>query len=162
MKIAVIGSGISGLSSAYYLSKKHKVDLFEKENHFGGHAHTIDITYNNSHKKKIAVDIGFIVFNHSTYPNLINFFNDNKIEIEKSNMSFSVSVRGKNIEYCGNGLNGIFVNRKNIFNLKFLKMFYEILKFYKECDKIENINDEQTLESFLKKKNYLSILLTII
>ena len=152
MKIAVIGSGISGLSSAYYLSKKHKVDLFEKENHFGGHAHTIDITYNNSHKKKIAVDIGFIVFNHSTYPNLINFFNDNKIEIEKSNMSFSVSVRGKNIEYCGNGLNGIFVNRKNIFNLKFLKMFYEILKFYKECDKIENINDEQTLESFLKKK----------
>ena len=152
MKIAVIGSGISGLSSAYYLSKKHKVDLFEKENHFGGHAHTIDITYNNSHKKKIAVDIGFIVFNHSTYPNLINFFNDNKIEIEKSNMSFSVSVRGKNIEYCGNGLNGIFVNRKNIFNLKFLKMFYEILKFYKECDKIENINYEQTLESFLKKK----------
>ena len=152
MKIAVIGSGISGLSSAYYLSKKHKVDLFEKENHFGGHAHTIDITYNNSHKKKIAVDIGFIVFNHSTYPNLINFFNDNKIEIEKSNMSFSVSVRGKNIEYCGNGLNGIFINRKNIFNLKFLKMFYEILKFYKECDKIENINDEQTLESFLKKK----------
>jgi len=152
MKIAVIGSGISGLSSAYYLSKKHKVDLYEKENHFGGHAHTIDITYNNSHKKKIAVDIGFIVFNHSTYPNLINFFNDNKIEIEKSNMSFSVSVRGKNIEYCGNGLNGIFVNRKNIFNLKFLKMFYEILKFYKECDKIENINDEQTLESFLKKK----------
>ena len=152
MKIAVIGSGISGLSSAYYLSKKHKVDLFEKENHFGGHAHTIDITYNNSHKKKIAVDIGFIVFNHSTYPNLINFFNDNKIEIEKSNMSFSVSVRGKNIEYCGNGLNGIFVNRINIFNLKFLKMFYEILKFYKECDKIENINDEQTLENFLKKR----------
>ena len=152
MKIAVIGSGISGLSSAYYLSKKHKVDLFEKENHFGGHAHTIDIDYNNSDKKKIAVDIGFIVFNHNTYPNLINFFKDNKIEIEKSNMSFSVSVKGKNIEYCGKGLNGIFVNRKNIFNLKFLKMFYEILKFYNECDKIKNINEEKTLESFLKTK----------
>ncbi len=71
MKIAVIGSGISGLSAAYYLSKKHKVDLFEKENHFGGHSHTINISYEE--KKQIAVDIGFIVFNELTYPNLINF-----------------------------------------------------------------------------------------
>ena len=70
MKIAVIGSGISGLSSAYYLSKKHKVDLFEKEDHFGGHAHTIDIDYGNHNKKKISIDIGFIVFNNKTYPNL--------------------------------------------------------------------------------------------
>ena len=71
MKIAVIGSGISGLSSAYFLSKKHKVDLFEKEDHFGGHAHTIDINYDNYNKKKISIDIGFIVFNNKTYPNLI-------------------------------------------------------------------------------------------
>ena len=61
MKIAVVGSGISGLSAAYYLSKKHTVDLFEKENHFGGHSYTIDIEYEE--KKNIAVDIGFIVFN---------------------------------------------------------------------------------------------------
>ena len=65
MKIAVIGSGISGLSAAYYLSKKHKVDLFEKEDHFGGHSYTLDILIN---EKKISVDIGFIVFNHQTYP----------------------------------------------------------------------------------------------
>ena len=71
MKIAVVGSGISGLSAAYYLSKKHTVDLFEKENHFGGHSHTINISYEE--KKQIAVDIGFIVFNELTYPNLINF-----------------------------------------------------------------------------------------
>ena len=74
MKIAVIGSGISGLSSAYYLSKKHKVDLFEKEDHFGGHAHTIDIDYDKAGKKNLPIDIGFIVFNYKTYPNLINFF----------------------------------------------------------------------------------------
>ncbi len=152
MKIAVIGSGISGLSSAYYLSKKHKVDLFEKEDHFGGHAHTIDIDYDKDSKKNLPVDIGFIVFNYKTYPNLINFFSENNIEIEKSNMSFSVSVKGKDIEYCGKGLNGIFINRKNIFNLKFLKMFFEIIKFYNQCDKLNELNDELTLNSFLKNK----------
>ena len=152
MKIAVIGSGISGLSSAYYLSKKHKVDLFEKEDHFGGHAHTIDIDYDKDGKKNLPVDIGFIVFNYKTYPNLINFFSENNIEIEKSNMSFSVSVKGKNIEYCGKGLNGIFINRKNIFNLKFLKMFFEIIQFYNQCDKLNELNDELTLNSFLKNK----------
>ena len=152
MKIAVIGSGISGLSSAYYLSKKHKVDLFEKEDHFGGHAYTIDIDYDKDGKKNLPIDIGFIVFNYKTYPNLINFFSENNIEIEKSDMSFSVSVKGKNIEYCGKGLNGIFINRKNIFNLKFLKMFFEIIKFYNQCDKLNELNDELTLNSFLKNK----------
>ena len=152
MKIAVIGSGISGLSSAYYLSKKHKVDLFEKEDHFGGHAHTIDIDYDKDGKKNLPIDIGFIVFNYKTYPNLINFFSENNIEIEKSDMSFSVSVKGKNIEYCGKGLNGIFINRKNIFNLKFLKMFFEIIKFYNQCDKLNELNDELTLNTFLKNK----------
>ena len=70
MKIAVIGSGISGLSAAYYLSKKHHVYLFEKKDHFGGHSHTIDFLFGT---KKVPVDIGFIVFNYATYPNLINF-----------------------------------------------------------------------------------------
>ena len=70
MKIAVVGSGISGLSAAYYLSKKYHVDLFEREDHFGGHSHTIDLFFD---EKKVSVDIGFIVFNFQTYPNLINF-----------------------------------------------------------------------------------------
>ena len=84
MKIAVVGSGISGLSAAYYLSKKHQVDLFEKDDHFGGHAHTLKISYED--KKEVAVDIGFMVFNKKTYPNLIKFFSENNIEIEKSDM----------------------------------------------------------------------------
>ena len=128
MKIAVIGSGISGLSAAYFLSKRHKVDLFEKDDHFGGHSYTIDVEYEKN--KKISVDVGFIVFNHQTYPNLIDFFKENKIEIEKSNMSFSVCVKDTSIEYCGNGLNGIFANRNNLFNIKFLKMFFDIMNFY--------------------------------
>jgi uncharacterized protein len=135
MKIAVVGAGISGLSAAYYLSKKHKVDLFEKENQFGGHANTIKVAYD--HNKEIAVDIGFMVFNKNTYPNLINFFSENKIEIEKSDMSFSVSVKDSDMEYCGKGLGGIFSNKKNLLNLKFIKMFFEIISFYKNCEKIE-------------------------
>ncbi len=135
MKIAVVGAGISGLSAAYYLSKKHKVDLFEKENHFGGHANTIKVAYKPN--KEILIDIGFMVFNKQTYPNLINFFSENKIEIEKSDMSFSVTVENSDLEYCGKGLGGIFSNKKNLFNPKFLKMFFEILSFYKNCEKIE-------------------------
>ena len=135
MKIAVVGSGISGLSAAHYLSKKHKVDLFEKENQFGGHANTIKVIYD--HNKEIAVDIGFMVFNQKTYPNLINFFSENNVEIEKSDMSFSVTVDGSNLEYCGKGINGIFSNRKNLFDIKFIKMFFEIINFYKKCENID-------------------------
>ena len=149
MKIAVVGSGISGLSAAYYLSKKHKVDLFEKEDHFGGHSHTIDVLINN---KKVSVDIGFIVFNHETYPNLINFFNENHVEIEKSDMSFSVNVKGTNIEYCGKGLRGMFSNKLNILNPKFLRMFFDIINFYRNCDKIKEFKDDITLGEFLVNK----------
>ena len=148
MKIAVIGSGISGLSSAYYLSKKHKVDLFEKQDRFGGHSYTLDIKLND--KEKVAVDIGFMVFNKITYPNLINFFKENEIEIEESDMSFSVTVKGTNIEYCGKGLNGIFSNKGNLLNPKFVKMFFEIISFYKNCENLDpNSLDKITLGEYL-------------
>ena len=150
MKIAVVGAGISGLSAAYYLSKKHKVDLFEKENQFGGHANTIKVAYNPN--KEIPIDIGFMVFNKQTYPNLINFFSENKIEIEKSDMSFSVSESGSDMEYCGKGLWGIFSNKKNLINIKFIKMFFEIINFYKNCEKIEIKKDDQkTLGEYLRE-----------
>ena len=148
MKIAVVGSGISGLSAAYYLSKKHNVDLYEKEDRFGGHSHTIDLNFGT---QKISVDIGFIVFNFKTYPNLINFFKENKIEIEKSDMSFSVSIEDSNFEYCGKGLNGIFSNRSNLLNYKFLRMFFDILNFYKKCDTIQNFDEKITLGEYLSK-----------
>ena len=151
MKIAVIGSGISGLSAAYYLSKKHHVDLFEKEDHFGGHSNTIDIIIDG---KKIPVDVGFIVFNHQTYPNLINFFKEIEVEIEKSDMSFSVSVENSQYEYCGKGLRGIFSNKSNLLNIEFIKMFFDIIKFYKSCDKTSELDEKITLNEFLEKKNW--------
>ena len=149
MKIAVVGSGISGLSAAYYLSKKHNVDLFEKEDHFGGHSYTLDVLVN---EKKVSVDIGFIVFNHQTYPNLINFFLENEVEIEKSDMSFSVSVQDTNFEYCGKGLKGIFSNKSNLFSKNFLKMFFDIIRFYNHCDKISTFEEKTTLGDFLIEK----------
>ena len=151
MKIAVIGSGISGLSAAYYLSKKHHVDLFEKDDHFGGHSYTVDI---NSNEKKISVDVGFIVFNKQTYPNLINFFDEIGVNIEKSDMSFSVSVENSNYEYCGKGLAGIFSNRSNLFNIEFIMMFIDILKFYKACDRISEFDQKISLNDFLIKNKW--------
>ena len=150
MKIAVIGSGISGLSAAYFLSKKFKVDLFEKEDHFGGHSFTYDI---KEHDKVTPVDLGFIVFNKITYPNLVKFFEDLNVPYEKSDMSFSVSIKNTNIEYCGSGLGGIFTNKSNLLNFKFLKMIKEIISFYKIAPTLlkKNIKD-QSLGEFLNDK----------
>ena len=152
MKIAVIGSGISGLGAAHFLSKKHKVDLFEKENHFGGHSYTVEIPTNNQNNL-ISVDLGFIVFNKINYPNLVKFFNTLRVPYEKSNMSFSVSVKNSNIEYSGSGLRGLFSNKYNILNFNFLKMLRDIIFFYNESEKIkESEYKDQTLGNFLKSK----------
>ena len=150
MKIAVIGSGISGLSSAYFLSKKYKVDLYEKEDHFGGHSFTYEIKEDD---KIVPVDLGFIVFNEVTYPNLVNFFNELKVPYEKSDMSFSVSIKNSNVEYSGSGLGGIFANKLNLLNFKFLYMIREIISFYKTAPKLlESEIKEETLGNFLNKK----------
>ncbi len=150
MKIAVIGSGISGLSSAYYLSKKYKVDLFEKDDHFGGHSYTYEI---KERDKIVPVDLGFIVFNEVTYPNLIRFFKHLNVPYEKSDMSFSVSIKNSNIEYSGSGLGGLFANKSNLFNLKFLNMIKEIISFYKIAPELLNEEiSEQTLGDYLKEK----------
>ena len=152
MKIAVIGSGISGLSAAHILSKKHQVDLFEKEDHFGGHSHTVEVS-NQNLNELISIDIGFIVFNKVNYPNLTKLFEELRISYEKSNMSFSVSVKNSNIEYSGSGLRGLFANKYNILNLDFIKMIKEIFSFYKMADKMKKENfTNQTLGEFLQSK----------
>jgi len=150
MKVAVIGSGISGLSAAYHLSKKHKVDLFEQDNHFGGHSYTYDIKTNTG--TIVAVDLGFIVFNELTYPNLFKFFDDLEVAYEKSDMSFAVSIKDSMVEYGGKGLKALFVNKLNIFNPKFIKMISEIISFYKNAPLLLNENiDNETLGSYLEK-----------
>ena len=153
MKVAVIGSGISGLSAAYFLSKKYKVDLFEKEDRFGGHSHTIDVKLNED-TNKIHADIGFIVFNKKTYPNLINFFKEIDVDIEKSNMSLSFMSKDIDLEYCGKGLKGIFSHKKNLLNFNFFKMFLEILKFYKKSSKLNEFNEDISLGEYLVNEKH--------
>jgi len=151
MKIAVIGSGISGLSAAYFLSKKFKVDLFEQDDHFGGHSYTYEIKKDN---KTTSVDLGFIVFNKKTYKNLLNFFKELNVAYEKSDMSFAVSIKDTNIEYSGKGLKSLFVNKSNILNMKFLKMLKEIIFFYNTAPSLLNDDIEsETLGSYLNKTN---------
>ena len=126
MKIAIIGSGISGLSSALLLSQKHNITLFESNNRFGGHANTVEIM----HKENvIPVDTGFIVYNKLNYPNLVSFFDFLKVETIDSDMSFAVSARDGQLEYSGS-MKGIFAQKKNFFNLKFYKMLKDIIIFF--------------------------------
>jgi len=152
MRVAVIGSGISGLGAAHFLSKKHKIDLFEKNDHFGGHSYTAEIFLKNTNEK-ISLDLGFIVFNKINYPNLVNLFENLQVNYEKTSMSFSVSIKNSNIEYSGSGFRGLFANKYNILNFDFIKMIKEIFFFYKAADKINKENFiDQTLGEFLKCK----------
>jgi predicted NAD/FAD-binding protein len=132
-KIAIIGSGISGLTSAYFLQEKYDVFLYEKNDYFGGHSNTVEIDYDD---KKIAVDTGFIVFNHQTYPNLKAFFKLLDVAYEESNMSFAAKIDDGKIEYCGTSLGGVFAQQKNIFNPQFLLMICNILRFNKKAEEI--------------------------
>ena len=130
LKIAIIGSGISGLACAYFLSEKYNIKIFEKNDYLGGHSNTVTVNYDG---KKIAVDTGFIVFNHATYPNLKNFFKLLDVAYEKSNMSFAVKIDNGFIEYAGTNLASVFAQIKNAFNPQFLIMLRDILRFNKRA-----------------------------
>ncbi|MDC0205245.1 flavin-containing amine oxidoreductase, partial [Pelagibacteraceae bacterium] len=109
----------------------------------------------NSSNQFISLDLGFIVFNKITYPKLLKFFNDLEVKYEKSDMSFTVSVKNSSIEYSGSGLSGLFSNKLNIFNINFLKMIKEIISFYKKAEKISSLSYEnKTLGDFLKSQNF--------
>ncbi len=151
-KIAVIGSGISGISSAFILSSKYKVQLFEKNDYFGGHTRTVNVLNDNN----LAIDTGFIVYNDKNYPDLIKFFNHLDILTSNSDMSFAVSDNFAKIEYGGKNFKSLFAQSKNIVNFKFLKMIYEIYKFYKLCKKIklDNFKNHLTISEFLDQNNF--------
>jgi uncharacterized protein len=149
MKIAVLGAGISGLGSAYLLSQKHDVDLYEKEDRLGGHART---TMVNEEDRSFGVDTGFLVFNHETYPLLTRLFEQLDVKIEKSEMSFGFWDERANSAYNGNSLGGMFVQKKNLFSLSHYKMIADIIRFNKEANKHVDTNStalDQSLGSYL-------------
>lgn len=157
MKIAVVGSGISGMTAAYFLSKNHEVTLFEAGDRLGGHTATIDVKEGD---KTIPVDTGFIVFNDWTYPNFIALLDELGVDNQPTQMSFSVSDELSGIEYAGTNLNTLFGQRSNLFSLKYLKMLQEIVSFnkkveihLKELSTVFNAN-EITLGEYLSKYSY--------
>ena len=153
-KMAIIGSGIAGLSSSLFLSKDFEVHLFEKNNLLGGHTRTIH--FNDDFNKPQAIDTGFIVFNDRNYPDLVSFFKYLDVKTENSEMSFSVSCNSPKLEYGGSSLSSIFAERKNIFSIKFIKLLFEIRRLYNLGRDLHtnNIYENLTIEEFLSKNNF--------
>ena len=152
MKVAIIGSGISGLTSAYLLNKHHEIKVFEANDYIGGHTHTHTI---NMCGVDYEVDSGFIVYNENTYPNFIRLLKELNVETQISSMGFSVTSRNNKIEYAGNSLNSIFAQRKNIFKPSFYKMLFEINRFNKESKtQQESLDYTITLGDYLNKNGH--------
>ena len=153
-KIAIIGSGIAGLSAAHYLEKQFCVSLFEKNDRLGGHTNTVNVLEDNN---QIAIDTGFIVMNNKNYPNFSSLLKELDIPLFDSNMSFGYHDHDSDLQYSGSGINGIFAQRKNIFSLNFHILIKEILRFYKQAkiDLSENsVNIDESLNDYLRKYNF--------
>ena len=145
--IAIIGSGISGLSAAYFLRNKHNITIFEKDKRLGGHSRTITIL--NQQNQEISLDTGFIVLNDRNYPNLNKFFEHLKIDITKTEMTFSVSANDGQLEWSGTSIDSFFAQRKNLLNLPMLKGITDIFKFNKNALKSLQNSPNQTLGEFI-------------
>ena len=154
MKIAIIGSGISGLTSAYLLNRKHDVTIFEANDYIGGHTHTHNIDIDGS---SYSVDTGFIVYNEKTYPNFIKLLDELNIQRQLSTMGFSVKSATQDYEYAGESLNTLFAKRTNIFRISFWRMLYEMYHFGKKADSHGcGLDVSMTLGDYLIDKNYSS------
>ncbi len=128
MKIAIVGTGISGLTAAYLLNRKHEITVFEKNDYVGGHTHTHTI---KADQTTYAVDSGFIVYNEVTYPNFIKLLDQLGVNRQKTTMGFSVKSVNKNFEYAGNSLKSLFAQRLNYFRPSFWIMLRDIIRFNK-------------------------------
>ena len=150
MKIAIIGSGISGLTTAWYLRHKHNITLFEANDYAGGHTATVDVEVDSG---QYAIDTGFIVFNDRTYPNFEQLLMELDIQGQASEMSFSVHNDNNGLEYNGHGLSSLFAQKKNLFKPQFFRFLYEITKFNRLAKQTayENIEQQQTLGDFLQQ-----------
>lgn len=154
-KIAVIGSGIAGLASAWLLKNKYRVSLFEAGRYFGGHANTVDVTLEGyTH----PVDTGFLVHNDLTYPNLIQLFKHLNVDVHSSDMSFGVSLSDPDMEWAGTDLSTVFAQRRNLIRPKFLGMLRDILRFNKNAQRYlieaQSSSREMSLEQLLDQEGF--------
>lgn len=126
MRIAVIGSGISGMVAAHHLSREHEVAVFEAAGYVGGHTHTVDVACEGS---RFAVDTGFIVYNDRTYPRFAGLMEELAVASQPSAMSFSVRCERTGLEYNGTSINALFAQRRNLVRPSFLRMVADIVRF---------------------------------
>ncbi len=152
-KIAVIGAGISGMSAAWLLSKRHEVTLFESSPRLGGHSHTVDAP---SPSGPLGVDTGFIVYNAVNYPNLVALFDELGVPTKPSNMGFAVSLDGGRMEYGGDNLVTLFSQPRNLASPRFWSMLRDLLRFYREApaDAASLERDLTSLGDYLDHKGY--------
>ena len=154
-RVAVVGSGIAGLAAAWHLADAAEVTLFEAGDHFGGHAHTVDVTLGGvTH----GVDTGFLVFNHATYPRLRKLFAQLDVATAASDMSFSVQVADAGLEWSGSSLSTVFAQRSNLFKPRFLGMLRDLMRFNRITTDIAERQEEaemtQPLGEFLRAQRF--------
>lgn len=152
-RLAIIGGGVAGLGLAYKLRHSFDLVLYEKDNRAGGHSHTVDIEEKD---RTIPVDTGFMVFNQVTYPHLLQLFKELDVPMKKTDMSFSVQLKGDNLEYSGASFDRLFGDRKNLFSPRFWKFLLEIDRFNKDGLKTEEdlFWSELSLKDYATARNY--------
>jgi predicted NAD/FAD-binding protein len=152
MRIAIIGTGISGMTSAYLLSEDHEVVVYEANNYIGGHTNTVDVSLNG---QQYAVDTGFIVFNEKTYPNFIKLMKRLGVGWQKSVMSFSVQCEKTGLEFSPSTLNSLFIQRRNLLRPSFYRMLWDAMRFKRDSEALLESDDYGlTLAAFLTGKGY--------
>ena len=152
-RIAVIGSGIAGVSVAWLLRQHNDVRLFERNDYFGGHTHTILVE--EAEGARVPVDTGFIVYNDWTYPNFIELLDEIGVATRPTEMSFSVRCDRTGLEYGGNNLNTLFAQRRNLVRPAFYRMLRDIARFNKEAAQLlEQGLTAPTLREFFKERRY--------
>ncbi len=152
-KLAIIGTGIAGMGCAHFLQHEFDITLFEQNDYIGGHTNTVTV---NENGKPVYIDTGFMVFNQVTYPNLCRLFDEIGAPTKKTDMSFSVSHLPTGLEYCGSGISGLFAQRKNIFNIPYIKMLLQIGRFNKESvEDLQNPKyDAHSLGEYIEEKGF--------
>jgi len=152
MKIAIIGSGISGLTAAWLLHQSHEIAVFEANDYVGGHTHTIDV---DADGEQLAIDTGFIVYNDWTYPNFIQMLERLGVDSLATEMSFSVRCERSRIEYNGSNLNGLFAQRSNLLKPQFHRMLQDILRFNREALELLGADrDSLTVDEYVAQRGY--------
>lgn len=151
MRIAIIGSGIAGLASAYWLSRQHEVTLFEANDYLGGHTHTHAVQVDG---QSLAVDTGFIVFNPLHYPLLTGLFEELGVASQPTTMSFSMHSDRSGVEYNATSLDGLFCQRRNLLSPRFWGMLADLRRFYREAPALLEVSEGPTLGDYLHQNRY--------